>query len=169
MTELVDYAGKELVWIRAKDKKYRYELRHGATTLGALEFGKTGVVGEAGDQRWSFDKEGFFRPRLLVRREGTASPIATLEVGIMGSGRLSFSEGPGYRWSQGGLLSNAWGFDDEAKQTAVSFKLSSGLLTTGATVVIGDKLAVPEHAPLLALLGWYVLVLYAEDAAPAGV
>jgi hypothetical protein len=169
MTELVDFAGKELAWIRVKDKKNRYELRHDATVIGSLVWDKSGVEGELSGKRWSFNKEGFFRPRLLVREHGAPSPIAALEVGIMGSGQLSFSTGPSYRWTQRGLLSNSWAFDDDARQTVVSFKLSSGLLTTGATVTLGEKLAEHEHAPLLVLLGWYVLVLYAEDAAPTGV
>ena len=169
MTELVEYAGKELAWTRVKDKKNYYELRHGATALGSLAWNKSGVEGEVGGKRWLFAKEGFFRPRLLVRQEGAAAPIATLEVGIMGSGQLSFVDGPSYRWAQRGMFSNTWGFDDDSKQTAVSFRLTSGLLTTGATAVVGEKHAAHEHAPLLLLLGWYVLVLYAEDAAPTGV
>ena len=168
MSEFNDLVGKELTWETVKGEKNHYEMRSGSDAVATLVWDKAGVRGECGGERWSFVREGFFRPRLIIRREGDEKSLATLEVGAIGSGRLALASGRTLHWVQRGLLSSTWGFVDENKTLLVLFKLTSGLLTTGATATLDEKARELEEAMLLLVLGWYVLLLYAEDAAPAG-
>jgi hypothetical protein len=69
---------------------------------------------------------------------------------------------------QQGMFSNHWGFAGGDKQLLVDFTLEAGLLTTSAQVTFTDKVAEEPATPLLLVLGWYVLILYAEDVVPAG-
>jgi len=168
MSKFGDLVGKELVWAAVKGQKNHYEMRSGSTLLGTLIWDKSEVRGECDGKRWRFSREGFFRPRLLIHEDGSNETFASLEVGAIGSGRLAFADGRNFSWVQRGLFSSTWGFVDENKTPLLSFKLTSGLLTTGATATLEDKAANLPDAPMLAVLGWFVLVLYAEDAAPTG-
>lgn len=168
MNKIGEYVGKQLVWQAVKGQKSHYELRCGNEVLGTLAWDKSEVRGTCGGTTWRIAREGFFRPRLLIRQEGEETPVGTLEVGALGSGRLAVANGPTFKWVQRGMFSSTWGFVDEAKSAIVSFKLTSGLLTSGAEVTLEEKSKDLEVAAMLAVLGWYVLVLYSEDAAPAG-
>ena len=67
MKNVRDFAGSDdLTWTQPKALKQAFELRAGEDVVGTLEFRNSFgsfATGESADGRWTFKRQGFFRPR----------------------------------------------------------------------------------------------------------
>jgi hypothetical protein len=84
----------------------------------------------------------------------------------MGGGTLELSAGNRIDLSPANLWHTQWAWK-EGQSTPVVFKSHRGLIKSGAEVDIAeDEMKRPDLA-LLILLGYYLILLYAQDAAAA--
>lgn len=165
-----DVTSGELVWAGCKGKKGHYELRAGQDVAAALVWEKGSgaqVTASIEGASWTLVREGFFRQRIIARVKDQAEPAAIMELGAMGGGVLTVTGGKSYRWRQRSLFGNTWGFSLDDKPV-VGFKLDSGLMSTSAATTLEAADMDKHEQALLVIMGWFALLLYAEDIAPTG-
>jgi hypothetical protein len=101
----------ELIWERKDRIAREYALRAGEDVFATLryesQFG-TAATGESSDGRWSFDRRGFFHPRVLVRGVGSSSDAVTVTLPWLGwqggIGRVQPTDGGPLRWAPASLF-----------------------------------------------------------------
>jgi hypothetical protein len=169
MQTVTDVLGTELAWTQPDAFRRVFELRAGDDLLATLTwqklFGSLALAETAGAQ-WTFKREGFLSPRVTVRLAGSDEDLGTFKPGWTGAGAFQLQGGAAYRWSPQNFWATHWAWLDGAEQRHMLFK-PRGLMKYEAAVELQAPLT--PDTPLLLALGWYLLVLYAEDtAATAG-
>jgi hypothetical protein len=126
-------------------------------------FGSSAVASIAG-ATWTFKRVGFFSPRTTARPEGGAADIAVYEPNFSGSkGTLTVGGGAQVRLRSANFWSTEWVIEDPAGTALVVFH-NKGMFKHGATVEVSDAGRGRTDLALLLTFGWYILVLYMEDA-----
>jgi hypothetical protein len=69
------------------------------------------------------------------------------------------------RFGSANFWRSQWDWLDAANKPLVHFKSRQGLLNLEGQVEIEPQAAASPDVPLLVVLGWYLLVLFARDAA----
>lgn len=171
MRTIQDAAPSNLSWQQPQALRREYELRAGDELLATLR--KTSTFGSAmdaeiGASRFTLKPEGFLHSRITVQEAGAAGEPAIFQSGFWGGGRLLLPDGRSYRFKKTSFWGSRWAFVDDSGRPLVSFKSRNRLFRTGCAVEIGSgALALPE-LPILALLGWYLLLQIQKNAAAAG-
>jgi len=157
-----------LRWVPAKGLKRAYELRTGDETVGHIRWPKLfGSLAEAEFEghRWTFKRGGFLRPHVTVREESSGPDVAVLELSWSGSGRLKMRDGARFRWERSGFWARRFAFADESGAEVISVKATFGLVRrTGVVDISADGARMPARG-MLAMLGWYVIMLITDDEA----
>jgi len=120
---------------------------------------------EFGEDRWTFKRAGFLRPRVTVRMDATAEDAAVLELSFGGGGLLRMRSGRCFRWSRQGFWSHRFVFADDKGVQLVVIEPKLGVLRRSGAAHVHEKAATLQELPLLLLLGWYVTMLIADDDA----
>jgi hypothetical protein len=157
MRPITAVAGQELLWVQPVADQRAYELRAGEEVVATLGWQRRSLaVAEAAGHLWTFKRQGLWHPRVTVRAAGTDVDVAVFHPSWMGGGTLELAPGRRLvlRWQ------TEWVWQDEVGATLVHF--------TEGPVEITPSAASLSDLSLLVLLGWYLLVLFAEDAAFAG-
>ena len=145
-----------------------YELRSGEEILGDLRWNtQSGSLAEAeaGDGHWTFKRTGFFHPQITIRTQQSDSNIAAFIPNWNAEGALEFCDGKCYQWKGTGFWRSQWAFTSSRGEHLVDFEPHSSFLKqTAAVKVTPAGFQIPELS-LLVLLGWYLLILRAEDDA----
>jgi hypothetical protein len=167
MRPLGEIAGSELLWVRPRRTRREYELRAGDEIVAtiALVRGSTARAESAG-ARYRFSREGCMRPRITVRSDPGEALLA-LFAPRRGGGGLTFVDGsqePVYTWKKPRVFTNEHVWVDEAGTELVRFSPSSWGSTV-KMVIQAAGAAMPTTLPLLVLLGEYLVLLAAQDAA----
>lgn len=151
-----------------------YRLSAGAQVLARLTVARdAGGVGEAADERWRFVPHGTLGRQIEIssaadkRTTGpstpaTASPLMTYgTVAETGDGILALPAGETLYWVREGYSFPRvqWGWQHASGQPVVRFTLASSLTAERGEMIVLSASASDGAAPLLALLGWYLLVL----------
>src|SRR5215469_13196547 len=93
--------GTELIWVKSRSSRRQFELHTGDTIVATLAFGRgTHALAQWGDIHYQFSRQGWLRPRILVRTEGSGeagTPIATF---AQRGGPLSFPDGRAFFWKK---------------------------------------------------------------------
>lgn len=169
-------------WVQPRTLKNRYELRDGEHLFATLEFPRTfrtlaAAATSAGN--WTFQREGFFRTRTIVRSEGQEVELAVYHPRWTGTqGKLEFGSGQSYTWKVVNFWSTryVWETEDERPiityQTGVESATMSDWFKTQARVgfepdAAGTDFRRTETFALLVTLGWYLIVLKHQDDAAA--
>lgn len=197
MRLIQEAADRELIWRQPSAFKQEYELRAGDETLAALRWQKTLgslALAETAEGSWTFKRSGFWQPRVTARPVDSERDIATFKPEWNGGGTLTTNRSRHFRLVNISFWGWEWGWREaDAGPPLVRF-VSKGALRTEAQVVLAPAAAaLPETAqlddlyrplppeaqappsvalpelPLLVTLGWYLLVLMAQDAAVAAV
>jgi hypothetical protein len=140
---------RKLTWALADG---RYELRAGAEIVATLKWqkGMSLFAGDAAEGQWTFKRTGWLRPRVTVRRKDDATDLVTFTP--TRGGALEFPEG--------------FSFKDANGEALVQMRLTrTAPVCLGAEVTLSPAALVLPDVSLLALLGWYVLVLASNDDA----
>jgi hypothetical protein len=163
------YVNQELKWRQQKMTQRSFELVADDNTvlarvawqniLGSL------ATAEAEDAKWTFKRVGFWRPRVTVHNVGSDDNLAVFEPKWTGAGSLTMDEGSRFHWKSENFWNTQWNWVNEADQTILHYKLEQGFLKTGGKMQVGDLQVKRNQLPLLATLGWYLLILMAEDSA----
>jgi hypothetical protein len=173
MKNILSFAGRDdLTWTQPKALKQAFELRAGEDVVGTLEFRNSFgsfATGESADGRWTFKRQGFFRPIVTVRAAGSETDLAVFHNRTWtGGGTIDFPDGHHLLVS-----SNFWHtkFDiaTETDSPLVSFRRMSGAFHWSSGITIHAAAAGVPELPWLVMLGWYVKVLMHRDAAATAV
>jgi hypothetical protein len=175
MKSIRDVAGGELAWVQPARTRQAFELRSAGRTQGAPELDEVVgtlvwarmslATGETADGSWTFKREGFWHPRVTVRLAGSEDNIAQFSPNWGGGGTLDIVGHPQFRFGSANFWRSQWDWLDSADKPLVHFKSRQGLLKLEGQVEIEPQAIASPDAPLLVVLGWYLLVLFARDAA----
>lgn len=194
MRLIQEAADQELLWRQPSMMKQEYELRAGDEVLATLRWQKTFgslALAETAEASWTFKRSGFWRPRVTARPAGSEDDIATFEPKWDGSGTLTTAGSRHFRLVNANFWRSEWAWRDAGDAPLVRF-LNKQVFRTESQVVLSpeaaslpetaqlddvyqpvppERLAPPSAAlaelPLLVTLGWYLLVLMAQDSAAA--
>lgn len=158
--------GDDVRWVQTGRGKRTFELRSGESgerASATLEWrGGYGAVGAWADgQRYRFSREGWLRPRVVVRADGSEAPIATM---MRQGGTLACVAGPVFTWRKPERWTHERDWVDAAGHVVIRFHPGGG--QTAVAVVAPPAEPLPELA-LLMLLGQYLIVLAAREAEDA--
>jgi hypothetical protein len=163
--------GKSLAWIQPASGKHRFELREGDTAVATLEWDgglSSAATGVTADGRWSLQRVGFVRPRVLVRT-ADGKDAASYQPSWSGGGELSLADGRRLRMAPANLWSSEWRLADAEGRTLLRFRPDSGIVRTTARMEIDSAAVSSPDLSVAVLLTWSVLVLMADDLAVYGV
>jgi hypothetical protein len=167
MKKMHDFIGQPMKWVQTNPAERTYELRAGDDVVARLRWQKPGgslALGEAADGKWSFKRTGFFSPKVTVRAAGTDSDIAVFTPDwFVGKGTLELAGGVRYRWATTSFWRSEMAFCNEAGQPLVHYKPEWLLQLAAAKVVVAPAGAAVSVLSLLTVLGWYFMLLMAED------
>ena len=168
MRNLDEVVGQELLWTPATAVKKSYELRAGEEVVGTLSWqrGSLAAADIAGNQ-WTFKREGFWHPRVTVRVAGSETDTAILRPGWLGAGTLELSATRHIQWSAANMWHAQWNWQETDGRPLVLFKSHQGWTKQTGTVDVDPAAASLSELPLLVSLGWYLLVLLAQDTTAA--
>jgi len=168
MRSLAQLAGQELLWVQPAAHRRVHELRAGEDVVAALRFQRGSLAdAEADSDHWSFKREGFWHPRVTIRVSESDANVAVFRPRWSGGGTLEFPDGRAFGLSSANFWQSEWVWQDK-DQPLIRFKGRHGLIKAKGAVEIQPITASLAELPLLVLLGWYLILLYAEDAAAAG-
>ena len=157
-----------LTWVQPRPFTRSYELRSNGHVLSRLQWGKplgSLATVESADGEWSFKRIGFLRPRVTVRVPGAGTDRAIFHPNWGGGGKLELADGRGFRLISTNFWRSEWAFTDEEGNQVVCFRPKYGLARGGAQVEIGPEGHSVPDLSLLVALGWYLMILMADDMA----
>lgn len=157
-------ASRDLTWTRASKSPLVYELRADEAIVATLRWQKGSLAeAETAAGRWTFKRVGFWHPRVTVRVAGVDTDSAIFAAGWTGGGILRLAAGREFAWGAATFWHTQWAWKDAAGQPVVTFASKHGTApAAGHLEVALAALDLPE-LPLLAPLGWYLLLLQARE------
>jgi len=168
--------GDTFEWRQPEPRARQYELLRQGEVFGTLEFRNAfGSLAWSTDpvQRWTFKRVGFFSPHVTVRMPDSESDYAVFEPRLLGGGALHTPDGRPITWEPLNFWRTQWRFADKSgnsilhyQQGSEDFKLKEIFKLQAEMVVETSRITNLEFS-MLANLGFYLMALYAEDAAVA--
>lgn len=176
MDDIRSAYSKTIFWTQPEGLERRFELRAQESLFAVLVFQSpwgTLATSETAADSWTIKRVGFLNPRVTVRVTGEDENLAIYWPKFWGGGHLKFPDGRQFEWQSTNFWSTEWCFSDAAENRLLQFKPGAekpGLkevMKTQAQVEIAPRAFNLPELPLLLVLGWYLLVLYQDDAAAA--
>ena len=167
MRPISEIAGQELLWVQPAVFSREHELRAGDDVVATLRFQRGSLAdAEAAGGHLTFKRQGFWQPRVTVRTAGSDADLAVFHPRWVGGGALEFPDGRAVRLSSANFWQSEWLWQDNEKPL-IRFKGRHGLIKArGGVEIQPEAVALPDLA-MLVLLGWYLILLHAEDSAAA--
>lgn len=162
-------SGEKLTWIRESDDSRNFVLKAGQETVASLRWDKASgslAIGESRGQRWTFKRVGYFHPHVTIRNFGEAAEMARVEVRGGGAGMIHFTDGERYNFLAN-LWRAEWEWSTPSGATMIKFRRDFSIDERAGHVEIPKEHLSTIHLPMMTVLGWYLIVLIAEDAAMA--
>ena len=179
MEPLADHLAEELYWTQPKTMHRRYELQANDIVVGTLEFETAFgslATARANGEAWSLKRMGFFRPHVTVRVAGTDDDLAVYRPKWTGTeGELAFRDGGVFSWTVANFWATRYEVKDSSGVTLIEYKSGGrdgGLkdfFRSQAHVTITTVGQRYPQVALLALIGWYLILLQQSDASAAAV
>ena len=167
MRPISQLAGEELLWTQPAARRREHELRAGDDVVATLRFQRGSLAdAEAEGHHWTFKRQGFWQPRVTVRVPGSDADIAVFRPHWAGGGTLDRSDGRSVNLRTVNFWHSEWVWQ-EKDQPLILFKGRHGFVKARGAVEIQPGAASRPDAPLLVLLGWYLILLHADDTAAA--
>ncbi len=164
MNRIEDFVGNTLTWVQKEALQRSYELQFDGELVATLRFhsgcGSLATAETVGG-RWTIKREGFLTPRITVRVSGTDANVAVFYPSLGGGGELVFAGGDRYIWKCTSFWRCEWAFLSTGNAPLLQFHRNG-------FVKMSSQVRVMSAAPatnLLALLGWYLVIVTSEDAA----
>lgn len=154
----------ELYWVKPKCTRPEFELRVEDTVVATLRW----TSGSRADGTWAggqyrFNREGWFRPRILVRRAASDNTDELLATFLYRGALLTFPDGRSFHWTKPKHWTAERVWLDDAAAEYVRFQPQR----KGAVVTLQSGAAALPELAMLVLLGQYLLALAAQDAVAA--
>ena len=167
MRPIAETAGEELLWIQPAARRRDHELHAGDDVVATLRFQRGSLAdAEAEGEHWTFKRQGFWQPRVTVRAPGSDADLAVFRPRWAGGGTLEFADGRTAQLRSANFWQSEWVWQ-EKDQPLVLFKGRHGFVKARGAVEIQTGAVAREDTPLLLLLGWYLILLHADDTAAA--
>lgn len=164
-------------WVQPKAMQNRFELRAEAHLFAVLEFPKMfGSLATAtwAEGCWTFKRVGFFSTKITVRKEGEETDLYVYRPKWTGAeGTLYSGDQPMYNWKVANFWATQFAWLDGYGRPLILFKPGvedpglADLFKVQAKVEIQPEAQGLKDLPLLALLGWYLMILHQQDSAAA--
>lgn len=166
MRTIAEVADQGLIWKQPTRTKQAFELHAGDEVVGTLIFQRSSLVtGLTADRQWTFKREGFWHPQVTVRAPGSDLNVALFKPSWGGGGTLELGPGGQLSFGAANFWHSQWDWQSSDGKPLVHFKSHQGVLKIDGDVdVEADAVGRPD-LPLLVVLGWYLLILFARDAA----
>ena len=164
------FCSRPLVWAQPKAMSRAYELRSADSPVGYLRFEKpygSLASAEVASQKWTFKRAGFLAPRVTVRSASPEAEIAVFCPHWSGGGTLHFADGHQAQWRSTNFWGSQWAFLASDNHIVLQFGHHEGFLKASAQLEFEHPSAVLPEFPLLVALGWYLMILAADDATAA--
>ncbi len=172
MKTLGDLIGHELKWVQPRRLNRRFELRAGDEVLATLswqkKWGSLAVAETAGGQ-WTLKRSGFLRPRVTVRPAGSEADLALFAAGWWGDGVLEVVGGSRFFWKPTNFWRSEWVWSSSDGIPLLRIKAKARLVRMQGRLNVEPTAGSVPELMLLAVVGWYLLVLMSEEAASAAV
>jgi hypothetical protein len=157
-----------MVWTKSRTTRRQFELKAADDTVVATLAWGRGTRARAGwgELHYQFSRQGWLRPRILVRtvdsESATADGAATAPIATFAQrgGVLSLPDGQAFFWKKPKWLTSERLWVDGAATELVRFQPARH--TTVAVTTSPEATHRPE-LPLLILLGQYLIALAAQD------
>lgn len=163
----------KLVWSQPSAKKRFFELRAGNDPIATLSWEKmfgTLATAQTAERTWTFKRVGFFNPRVTVRSPGSDADLAVFKPSWGYGGTLE-APGQAYQWKKLDFWGSKWGFAWPEGTVLLRFSYAGGPGTLfkleGMIEITPGCVSTNADMPLLAALGWYIMVLMHDDNAAA--
>ena len=163
-----DLAGRTALWRQPSQLRQEYELVVGEDTVATLRWRKnvgTTAVARSPDGTWSFKASGFLSPRVTLRLPNSDFDFAVFRPRATGEGVLEPMAGQHFTWRCVNFWQNAWAFFDGNGARLLQIRPEDAQPKVTGAVTIDPHGADCQETGYLVALGWYLLVLMAEDAA----
>jgi hypothetical protein len=161
-------AGEELLWVQPAAGRREHELRAGDDVVATLRFQRGSLAdAEAEGHHWTFKRQGFWQPRVTVRVAGSEADLAVFRPHWAGGGTLELADGRTVNLHAANFWQSEWVWQ-EKDQPLILFKGRHGLIKAKGAVEIQPGAAGRPDVALLVLLGWYLILLHADDTASSG-
>jgi hypothetical protein len=164
MESMARASDKALCWTQVAPRVYelRVDLQRFArlewvTPVGSL------ATGTAADGHWTIKRMGFLRPRITVRLADQEPNLAIWSSIARGQSLLAFRDGRSFLWRATRRRHGERGFFDGRGVRVISFRPLTKKVRCQGLVEIGAGQEKRTELPLLAILGWYLLVLEHDD------
>ncbi len=164
MRRIGEVRGQELAWTQTGYYHGEYELQAGDEVVATLRWrgGSLGIA-ETADGVWSFKRPGLRRSRVSIRRAGSGTEIAVFSSSWIGGGTLELVGGRLFYWSATNLWRSRWVWREANGTELVSLRSRQRIRLSGQVEWSQAAAALPE-LDLLVTLGWYLLVMRAQDS-----
>ena len=150
----------------ARDRSW--ELRAGDDVIATLRWQRQTLAdAECADGRWTFKREGFWHPQVTARAAGSEQNAALFRPNWRGGGTLEIPESPPVHLAAANFWQSRWEWRQGDGGVLVVFKSRQGIAKVGGDVQISPAARSSADLGLLVLLGWYLIVLFAQDSAIA--
>jgi hypothetical protein len=158
-----------LEWVQPQSNKRFFELQSGGDAIATLSWEKalgTLATAQTAGNTWTFKRVGFFNTRVTVRSPGSDTDIATFKPS-WGYGGMLEVQGRTYTWNKLDFWGNRWGFAWHDGTLLLSFGYAGGpgsiFKLQGVVEMSPGSVSTNTDMPLLATLGWYIMVLMHDD------
>ena len=167
MKAIADYTAQELHWSQPSSLERAYDLMAGEELLATLRF-QSGTLAEAetADGRWTFKREGFLHTQVTVRAPGSDADLAVFRPHWAGGGDMTAGLAAGLEFSAANFWNSKWAWKDH-DQVLISYRGPGGLVKAKAAMEIAPEAGRLPNLSLLAVLGWYLILLFGRDVAIA--
>lgn len=163
-----DLAGRNVLWRQPSQLRQEYELVVGEEIVATLRWRKnvgSAAVARSPDGTWSFKAAGFLNPRVTIRLPNSDYDFAVFRPGNTGTGVLEAMAEQRFHWRCVNFWQNTWAFFDNEGDRLVTIRPDTAAAKIGGIVTVELKASAHQEIGYLVVLGWYLLVLMAEDAA----
>jgi hypothetical protein len=163
MKSIRELSGEKLIWSQ-KSGSQEFELRGGDELIATLRWQKPAgslAVGVSAEGRWTLKRAGFFTPVITARRAGSDVDLAVFNPA---RGVLDYTGNRRFRWVTKGFFHSEYSFVTEDGRPIVTFKPTNDLVAGRGQMEIGRATTPDLELSLLALLGWYFIVLRTKES-----
>ena len=122
------------------------------------------AVARCPDGTWTFKAAGFLNPRVTIRLPSSDYDFAVFRPGNTGTGVLEAIAEQRFQWRCVSFWQNSWAFFNNEGDRLLTIRPDTNAAKISGTVTIESKAAAHQEISYLIILGWYLLVLMAEDA-----
>ena len=164
MRAIADLQSPLLTWAPVGRRSYQFAA--GDDLVATLDWVKRAgslARGEAADGTWTFKRVGYFRPYVSIRIADAPTDLATLRRSTRRDSVLHFADGRRFVWKPTRLRRRQMAFVSVAGETLLTMLPRTKLTRRHADVEIPRGVRGVRELSLLALVGWYRLLLDFED------